>query len=159
MLEYFSMKIIVMSDSHLYDERVQMVIDANHNADVFIHCGDLCSEPTQFPNVEFVRGNNDYNIFEQYKVLSYEGVNFYVTHGDKGFGYYREDYLVNKAKEFNCQVVLFGHTHQRYDALINGVHLLNPGSLMYNRDGKPIGYLEIQVKDGKYQVIKHDLEV
>jgi len=158
MLEYFSMKIIVMSDSHMHDEKVQMVIDANKDADIFIHCGDLCSEPALFPNVEFVKGNNDFNIEERFKVLEYDGVKIYVTHGDKGYGYYLEDYLVNKAKENQCQLVFFGHIHRFYDETIDNIRLLNPGSLMYNRNGESIGYLEINTMNGNYNVIKRKLE-
>ena len=53
---------------------------------------------------------------------------------------YSTDRLFYKAKEIGAQIALFGHTHCRYYAYEEGIHILNPGSAGQPRDGKPASY-------------------
>ena len=39
--------------------------------------------------------------------------------------------LAKRAKELDCQLALYGHTHQAGVTEIDGVTLVNPGSLRY----------------------------
>ena len=40
-------------------------------------------------------------------------------------------YIANYAKEKGCDVVLYGHTHRPLISKMDGVTLINPGSLRY----------------------------
>ena len=38
------MKVVFMSDSHGYDDRVEKIISDNQDADYFYHLGDICTD-------------------------------------------------------------------------------------------------------------------
>ncbi|MBR0137046.1 MAG: YfcE family phosphodiesterase [Erysipelotrichaceae bacterium] len=147
------MKIVVMSDSHSYDDRVRDVISANRNADAFLHCGDLESDPRYFPEVNFVTVNNDWGAeFPKEAVFNFNGVGIYMNHSDRLYPD-RVKVLVQKAKQNNCQIAIYGHTHRIDDRIVDGIRVLNPGSLFYNRDMSELGYFVIDIDpDGNYTV-------
>ncbi|MBO4218849.1 MAG: metallophosphoesterase [Erysipelotrichaceae bacterium] len=150
------MKLAVMSDSHGYDEEVRKVLKKEKNADYFIHLGDLCSDPRSFPQLIILRGNNDYDHDLPLQLVSeFCGLRIFMCHGHRFLFYQREEAIARQARENDCRIALFGHTHDFYDNVIDGVRLLNPGSLMYNRSGAETGYLVIDIgEDGSYQVTR-----
>ena len=151
------MKIVVMSDSHGHNDYVQDVIDMEPKADRYLHCGDLCSDTRNFPDVVFVLGNCDYDFdMPKYAVVDCGKIRIMMTHGDRIYD--RDNTLAKWAKEKNCQIVCHGHTHRQSDITVNGIRILNPGALSYNRDGNPVGYIVIDVDDdGNYTVTRKNL--
>ena len=151
------MKIVVMSDSHGHNDYVQDVIDMEPKADRYLHCGDLCSDTRNFPDVVFVLGNCDYDFdMPKYAVVDCGRIKILMTHGDRIYD--RDNTLAKWAKEKNCQIVCHGHTHRQSDITVNGIRILNPGALSYNRDGNPVGYIVIDVDDdGNYTVTRKSL--
>lgn len=150
------MKLVVMSDSHGYDENVRKVLKKEKKTDYFIHLGDLCSDARLFPQMIVIRGNNDYDYDLPMQLISdFNGVRILMCHGHRFLFYQRESSIAALARENNCQFALFGHSHEFYDNVIDGVRLLNPGSLMYNRSGEDVGYLVIEIDDDrKYTVTR-----
>jgi len=149
------MKLVVMSDSHGYDERVREVLKKEKGADYFIHLGDLCSDVRLFPQIIFVRGNNDYDYdMPEMLVSEFGGIRFLMVHGHRVSYFHRADDLAALGAKNHCQVVLYGHSHVFDDQMINGIRLLNPGSLMYNRDREDIGYYVIEINEKKYKVYR-----
>jgi putative phosphoesterase len=135
-----------MSDSHGYDDNVRRVMTENSDADVFLHCGDLSSDDRLFPGLICVQGNNDYySDFPDQRVLQYAGVSFLMIHSHRVPPIGRPKALAVMAKENNCSVVLYGHTHAYDDRYVDGIRLLNPGSLYYNRDMSKPGYMIITI--------------
>lgn len=59
----------------------------------------------------------------------------------------REEHLVDIAKENECDIVCFGHTHCSYFEKIDGVYLLNPGSTTFPRDGNPPSYAILDIEE------------
>ena len=57
----------------------------------------------------------------------------------------REKNLVSSAKNLACDIVCFGHTHASMIRKMDGVFLLNPGSVTFPRDGKPRSYAILDV--------------
>ena len=53
------MKIVVVSDSHGRNDILNVIREKHPDAGLFIHCGDLESDPMFYPGYIFVRGNND----------------------------------------------------------------------------------------------------
>ncbi len=144
-------KIVVMSDSHHNDEFIEDIYRKEQGADAYLHCGDICSDERQFPWLEVVQGNCDYNWdLPRVRVLQYEGVGIYMTHGDKIVD--RNNTLARRAKERGCSIVIHGHTHSYVDETVDGVRILNPGALSMNRDGNPRGYIVITVDGSDYTV-------
>ena len=40
-------------------------------------------------------------------------------------------------KHYGCTVALYGHTHIRRTDIVDGIYVMNPGSLDSPRDGSP----------------------
>jgi predicted phosphodiesterase len=49
------------------------------------------------------------------------------------------------ARANDCNAVAFGHTHCRMVDYVDGLHIINPGSLSQPRDGKGCSYGWIDV--------------
>ena len=50
------------------------------------------------------------------------------------------------AKENNCNIALFGHTHEKYYSYEDGLHLFNPGSIGSGYGGASYGVINITDK-------------
>lgn len=143
-------QIIVASDTHGAGNLLTKLEKAYPHADLFLHCGDLENSPEYFPAWIFVRGNNDYGgnrLMPDSRVVSYAGIRIYMTHSHR-LGYYsRLEKLAALAKENDCQIAVFGHTHVPLIKKVNGVLLVNPGSMRFPRDGNSPCYAVIEVDD------------
>ena len=147
------MKIIVMSDSHGHNELVKEVIKREPDADYYLHCGDLCSDERNFPDVLFVEGNCDFNDdLPKYRVVDCGSRRIYMTHSDRMWD--RKNNLIELAKKKKCEIVCYGHTHIPSVELYEGYWLVNPGALSYNRDGSEPGYCQIDISDNDIQITR-----
>ena len=66
-------------------------------------------------------------------IWQYNGKRFFITHGHHysvSSGY---DRIVDEAKSRGADFAIFGHTHRPYYEKIDGIHVINPGSLSYPR--------------------------
>ena len=133
------MKILVVSDSHGFDTFLMSVIDRVKPIDLFIHCGDYgdfdeyAESFTECP-VELVSGNCDYcSPYPGETLISLEGHKLFVTHGHAYGVKGSLDRLGRRAKELGADVALFGHTHMPELREVDGVTLLNPGSISLPR--------------------------
>ena len=53
--------------------------------------------------------------------------------------------ILEEAEANNCNIVLFGHTHERLCSYDNGVYVINPGSCSCPRDGLAPSFAFIDV--------------
>lgn len=149
-------KVVVMSDSHRNDQNVEKVIRQQPHADAYLHCGDFCGDSRVFPEISIVLGNCDYDLSLPRKMIThFEGVGIFMVHGDKIYD--RNRTLARWAKENNCQIAVHGHTHSCVDEVVNGIRILNPGSLSMNRDGSPLSYIVIDIDGTDYRVSRVQL--
>ena len=129
------MKILLISDSHLYNETLKKIIDHYPNMDYYIHCGDssLKNNDPLLNNFIVVKGNHDQENFETCQSLKINKYNILITHGNSFniYGGFEELYQYMIKNNFN--VCFHGHTHvpntQKYRDMI----FINPGSTMINR--------------------------
>ena len=143
------MKLIVMSDSHGYHERIFEVMQAHPDADAYLHCGDIELEDGIIPNLITVLGNND--LFYDYpseRILTLNGHRIFMTHGHRFSYVNRLEDLAKFAIQQDCDVVLYGHTHVAAHDICNGIHLINPGSLYRSRDGRGPSYAIVTLDQG-----------
>ncbi len=148
-------KIVVMSDSHGYSGNVYLVMQKENDAHYMFHLGDVCDWPDIFDGLVIVKGNNDYFDLPEQIVTEIGGLRFLLIHSHRQSGYNLKSNLANLAKINNCDIVLFGHTHRYVDEYVDGIRLLNPGSLYYNRDLSNIGYMIIEIyEEKKYKVTR-----
>jgi len=136
-------KIIVFSDTHGNIDGARFVLD-KIQPDVIIHLGDLGSDADDihycYPNIimHAVHGNSDpQKNHPLEKLINIGERNIYLTHGyqfDVKYDFYlrmklREGSdIVRYAKRLNADILLFGHTHIPYESIIDGIHVLNPGT-------------------------------
>ena len=154
------MKIVVVSDTHGYNEPLNQVIAREWPFDYMIHCGDIEEDPERLyldHRVEFgllvVKGNCDTFLklpamvsgkFGPCTIMAVHGHNHHVRSGSQD--------LLQSARKNHADVVLYGHTHVPEIELDERRHVLivNPGSLTQNRPfGTPGTYAVLTIrKDG-----------
>lgn len=144
-------EIIIASDTHGRSNYLGMLEQAYPKADLFIHCGDLEDDACRFPHWVFVRGNNDFDFnMNEFHILRIEGVRMYILHSHRLSYRNREQQLVQLAKANDCQMVIYGHTHVPMAEKVDGVLLVNPGSMTYPRDGNSPCYARMVIKDPEH---------
>ena len=128
-------KLIVISDTHgslKGIEKLRALIDEN---DYLIHLGDGAGDIRglfgDYPDKVYAcSGNCDYNSpFPSEGILEVENIRIFYCHGHNygvksGLGV-----LAQEAKKRDCQVALYGHTHRADISEIDGITLINSGSL------------------------------
>ncbi|MCR5502678.1 MAG: metallophosphoesterase [Lachnospiraceae bacterium] len=141
-------KILIISDTHRYDDNFFRVMEKEAPVDLLIHCGDiegseaLYAENAHCP-VHMVAGNNDFlsglNREEEFMIGDYK---VFLTHGH----YYNismgSDLLRLEAAERGADIMIYGHTHRPVVDMSKGIIALNPGSLTYPRqEGRRPSYI------------------
>lgn len=130
------MRILVVSDSHGNDGNLRRAILAQPKADVVIHLGDgeeeLERAKRSFREKMFlgVRGNCDFaSSLPPTGDFVAEGVKIFYTHGHL-YGVKSGLYTIEcAARERGAKVLLHGHTHDPYTDYVDGLYMMNPGSL------------------------------
>ena len=140
-----SMKIAVMSDSHDHIENIERAVRmaSKGEADILIHCGDLCSpfvieRLASFDGpVHIVFGNND---GDRFTIASMASDRSNVTvHGESGeietgtgriAFTHRPEFGKGLASTGEYEAVCSGHTHKRLSLEARGGRHINPGEIM-----------------------------
>ena len=154
-------KYLVVSDSHytpVYLEKAAKVFEAERCTDI-IHLGDVVEDARRLgkltgAHVDLVAGNAPGDIFSREPrllLLSGEGVRLFVCHGHDYSVKYTLDRLSYAASEQNCQMALFGHTHEAFCGYVGDVLLLNPGALRQGR------YAILELDNGKMRPFLYSL--
>ena len=148
------MRIIVMSDTHGNYSALESIIMRNTDADRFIHLGDGERELDRFivsheiisQKIIHVAGNCDYLSFSQdvftLPVMEHK---IFAAHGHQ-FGVKSSlERLKAIARSNGCDIVLYGHTHERFQSYEDGMWIMNPGSAACPRDGNrpSFGHIDI----------------
>ena len=147
------MRIVVISDSHGHGSVVDRIIRRENTADAIIFLGDVTSDIEDFTyeytdkKFYIVSGNCDtFSSFPYSMVANIGGVNIFITHGHTlgvkgGIGG-----LIAAAKQSDCKIALYGHTHVSNIRYEDGIHVVNPGSCAHSRD---VGnsYAVIDIRD------------
>lgn len=135
-------RILVLSDSHRNAFAVSLAIKEQPGADVVVYLGDGEDDFDSYKdlirtnNVYAVAGNNDfYSALPTSQIIEVDGIRIYITHGHYEHVKYGNEILLEKAKMYNCSLVLYGHTHVQKYEYIDGVHLFCPGALKYEEYG------------------------
>lgn len=147
------MRILVISDSHRKYNIVERIIRAQSEAKHVFFLGDITDDIEdlmyEYTDRQFhiVSGNCDFISFYPYCSIEKIGnVDIFYTHGHTygvkgGIGA-----LLKAAKERNCQIALYGHTHIPHISYEDGIYLVNPGSCGNSRQGAP-SYAVIDIEE------------
>ena len=144
------MKIAVLYDTHYIAGFTRLPVDFWRHFDgveQILHCGDigdkdLYGDFAAIATETAVLGNNDGLVFggtlPERQIFTIEGVRIGMFHGHRWkapFGFTKED----------IDLLLCGHTHVPRDEMIDGIRVINPGSVTRPRGGShpSMGILEI----------------
>ena len=161
--------VAVISDSHV-PERAEGLPDAFRErvaaADRVVHAGDFTDRETleavrdlAGDDLVAVYGNMDPRNLDLPAVETFEagGVTFVVTHGTGDLETY-EARVADVVREAAGEgaVGIAGHTHEVLDDVVDGVRLLNPGSVTGADPAERATMLTLEVADGEVDVTVHE---
>ena len=141
--------IVALSDTHGNAQAINDLVGLFSECDYIVHLGDGARDMKNYyadfgKKIYQVNGNCDVGGYDlKTFILEVEKVKVLLTHGDAFGVKLGFSALVNYAKSKGCTVVLYGHTHQAKIDEIEGVMLINPGSLSYFSTEKSIAYVII----------------
>lgn len=147
------MRILVISDSHKrYDIVKKIILSQPESQDVFF-LGDLTRDveciTADFPDKNFhiVCGNCDFNSpYPLYDIVKIGQHNVFLCHGHSLGVKYSTAKLKHIAKQRNCSIVLYGHTHVSNILYEDGIFLVNPGSCSQPRESRA-SYAVIDIEE------------
>jgi len=155
------MLIGVISDTHGSAYGIDRAILAAGDVDAWFHLGDVLSDAQALEsrtgkNVYRVKGNCDYSsVIPSENTAELEGIRILFTHGHTLGVKYGLDSLFRRAKELNCDVALFGHTHMSAIEPSGKICAINPGSPSCPRYGYSPSIAILRIEDGEvYPSIK-----
>ena len=128
-------KCIILSDTHgslKGIEKLKLLFQEN---DYIIHLGDGAGDLkeifSEYPDKVYqCKGNCDFvSAYPDEGVLEIEQVRILYCHGHQYGVKTLLGVLANQAKKKGCDVALYGHTHRADICEMDGVTLINPGSL------------------------------
>lgn len=139
-------RICVCSDNHGNLEALEKIKQDNPCCDYYFHLGDSHFDDRLLKPFISVEGNNDWDcIFPRQRIVEINNHRILLIHGD---GYtYAISRLANKAKHEECDVIMFGHTHEFMDETYKDIRLINPGSCFHNRDMTSPCYAIVKIDD------------
>lgn len=148
------MKILIVSDTHGYNETMWEVIKKEEPFDMMIHCGDIESEPYLIRDkvdctLHMVAGNNDYDPdMDRVKVFDIGRYRALLTHGHRQQVYSDFTKLYYLGLENQVDFVFFGHVHIPIVRKEGAITLINPGSLTYPRQSGRVPSYAVMTLDG-----------
>lgn len=146
-------KITVISDSHGNRQTLDKLDGIFSESDLIIHLGDTSADGRyvcgKHPDKTVViNGNCELvSVGEKECVLDIDGVKIFACHGHMYSVKTTLSRLAQRAKELGCAIALYGHTHEAREDEIDGVTLLNPGTLSRYSEKS---YLYLVINGGRF---------
>ncbi len=134
-------KILVASDTHGKNENLRELMRRLGRLDMFIFCGDGSGLEYDIRDyvgetcaVYMVRGNNDlFSKLPWDREFKLGGLKAFLTHGHRYGISGSLERILSETRSRGCGICFFGHTHRPLEEKIDGIYLINPGSLSYPR--------------------------
>lgn len=150
------MKILLISDTHGDISRVADILEYTKDIEMIIHCGDCQSDMsflerhTEIPIVS-IEGNCDSHRRDR-KVVETPAGKLLITHGHfEAVGFTCNNLIFAAEEEGDCIAVCYGHTHVPHCEDVNGLWLVNPGSLTEPRGGSRPSYAILCCEEDRFQ--------
>ncbi len=126
---------VVLSDTHGNVAAVEKLAPIMAEADYVIFLGDGLKDLSRFAlgnreKFRLAEGNCDFfSTGEKEGFMEVEGVKLMFCHGHRYSVKRGLEELLTRAKQENCTLALYGHTHEARIDRVDGVTLINPGSM------------------------------
>lgn len=137
------MRILVLSDSHHNIKSIISVLERHNDINQVFFLGDITSDivavQEQFKDKSYhiVSGNCDFSShYKSADTVTIENTRIFFCHGHRFGVKHTLQYIKQEARQQNCSLALFGHTHCSLTSYDDGLYLVNPGSVAFSRDGK-----------------------
>lgn len=148
------MKIIVMSDSHNSFFSLNKIF-FNYHADLYLHLGDGERELNQiaikYPEKQIlhVKGNCDLMSFSEDELIFSPDDKYtvFAVHGHKYNVKHSLEPLKTAARKKGADILLYGHTHERFCSYEDGLYIMNPGSVSCPRNSRKPSFGIIELTD------------
>lgn len=133
------MKALIISDTHGRRNEVDIVLQRVGKIDMLFHLGDANGDEEYIRQAcgcetHIISGNNDYrselNAEETVLVGNHK---IWMVHGHKQLVGCTLRYLYDETRDMGMDIVMFGHTHMPVIEELDGIYMVNPGSLSYPR--------------------------
>ncbi|HVI39303.1 MAG TPA: metallophosphoesterase [Anaerovoracaceae bacterium] len=140
------MRIFVISDTHGKIDKAVEIYQTLQDIDLIVHLGDLWNDAKKMKdqlNVPLVgvKGNMDGSFSRDgYHILETDFGKIFLAHGHMESVKQSLENLMYKAESLQCRAAFFGHTHIPLFREIEGLYLLNPGSLSLPAGGRKGSY-------------------
>ncbi|MBR2188911.1 MAG: metallophosphoesterase [Eubacterium sp.] len=146
------MKILIISDTHGFAERLPAVLKKTGPVDILIHAGDIEGQEDYIAKTAncplyIVSGNNDwFSSLSRELTFMLGDYRVFLTHGHNYGIALGTEMLRDEAVSRRADIVICGHTHRPMIEKKNNLVLLNPGSLGYPRQiGRRPSYIMMTI--------------
>lgn len=136
------MRIAVISDSHGRGSIVDRIIRREKDAEAIIFLGDITSDiedlTYEYTDKQFftVSGNCDrFSSYPYTLTANLADTNIFITHGHTLGVKGGTSALAKVARQSECKIALYGHTHVPDIKYEDGLYIVNPGSCALSRSG------------------------
>ena len=131
------MRIAVLADTHVHmlEHLPKKIIDAISTVDLIIHAGDftdvqVLKELKRLRGVKAVQGNMDSvelkTVLPVKEIVEIENKRIGITHGS-GSPWGIEGRVRKMFESDRIDIIVYGHSHQSQNKVINDILLFNPG--------------------------------
>lgn len=148
------MKVLIVSDTHGYDDNLESVLQKETPIDAMIHCGDIEGSEDYFEAlldcpVYMVRGNNDFfSDLDGEMEFELAGRRIFLTHGHYYGVSMGPERILDEGLDRGVDIVMYGHTHRPILLQYPQIVVLNPGSLSFPRqEGRQPSYLIMEIDE------------
>lgn len=134
------LKVLIVSDTHRKDDVFWEVWKKEAPCGMVLCAGDAEGSETDFQSIvspaefHYAAGNNDFftdaPMEEEFRIGPYKCL---LTHGHLYRVSMTEELLAGEAASRGCDLAVYGHTHKPVIHRVQGVLVMNPGSLGYPR--------------------------
>lgn len=130
-------KLIILSDTHGGVKAVEKIYPLMAENDIVVHLGDGAGDMRPFmreypEKVYLCAGNCDFfSAYPDEGEIEVERVKIFYCHGHRYRVKATLAALAAEAKRRGADIALYGHTHRALITEIDGVTLINPGSMRY----------------------------
>ena len=144
------MKIAVFSDSHGNTESMLHAVRV-WQPDLILHLGDHALDAEELRaecgiQTRYVKGNCDLaSAARDSDIFEYDGVKIMMCHGHRHRVKMTLDSLLNAAWFSHADIVLYGHTHIAHLEDMDGLLVINPGSI---GTGRRPSWAKLEINDG-----------
>ena len=146
------MRYLIISDTHNSTYYLNKVLSTVGKLDGLFHLGDFDGHEYDIQamvdcDTFMVGGNNDFFCDLDRQMLIEVGTyRIFMTHGHRYGVNYGHERILEAGKELAAIVVMYGHTHRPIITQMEGIYLVNPGSISQPRqEGRIPTYIIMEI--------------